>query len=58
MNKTEKNKDSNNFEFISCIPLLNNKSRKIKYEEKDYLFLSKVYPQTTSKPIIKLYIVS
>ena len=58
MNKTEKNKDSNNFEFISCIPLLNNKSRKINYEEKDYLFLSKVYPQTTPKPIIKLYIVS
>ena len=58
MNKKEKIKDSNNLEFISCIPLLNNKSRKIKYEEKDFLFLSKVYPQTTSKPIIKLYIVS
>ena len=56
--KKEKIKDSNNFEFISCIPLLNNKSRKIKYEEKDYLFLSKVYPQSTPKPIIKFYIVS
>ena len=56
--KKEKIKDSNNFEFISCIPLLNNKSRKIKYEEKDYLFLSKVYPQSTPKPIIQFYIVS
>ena len=56
--KKEKIKDSNNFEFISCIPLLNNKSRKIKYEEKDYLFFSKVYPQSTPKPIIKFYIVS
>ena len=58
MSENKNLKDSNNFEFISCIPLLNNKSRKVNFEDKDYLFISKVYPQTTPKPIIKFYIVS
>ena len=58
MSENKNLKDSNNFEFISCIHLLNNKSRKVNFEDKDYLFISKVYPQTTPKPIIKFYIVS
>ncbi len=58
MSENKNLKDSNNFEFISYIPLLNNKSRKVNFEDKDYLFISKVYPQTTPKPIIKFYIVS
>ena len=58
MSENKNLKDSNNFEFISCIHLLNNKSRKVNFEDKDYLFISKVYPHTTPKPIIKFYIVS
>ena len=58
MSENKNLKDSNNFEFISCIHLLNNKSRKVNFEDKDYLFISKVYPQITPKPIIKFYIVS
>ena len=58
MSENKNLKDSNNFEFISCIHLLNNKSRKVNFEDKDYLFISKVYPHTTPIPIIKFYIVS
>ena len=58
MSENKNLKDSNNFEFISYIPLLNNKSRKVNFEDKDYLFISKVYPHTTPIPIIKFYIVS